>query len=73
MFNDLRKTSDSSHVGPITVYMAEMSQGATGSGAVWTKVYQDGLFNGEWAIQRLLRPSVHGKQNFFIPPNLKSG
>ncbi|EPS45603.1 hypothetical protein H072_417 [Dactylellina haptotyla CBS 200.50] len=64
---------DASHVGPVTVYMADMSLSATGQGAIWTKVYQDGQVGSSWALTRLREDPVHGKQVFTIPPKLKTG
>ncbi|KAF3935878.1 Endoglucanase-4 [Dactylellina cionopaga] len=64
---------DPSHVGPVTVFMADMSLSATGQGAIWTKVYEDGQVGSSWALTRLRDDPVHGKQVFVIPPKLKSG
>ncbi|KAK6343254.1 hypothetical protein TWF730_010850 [Orbilia blumenaviensis] len=65
--------TDGSHVGPVTVYMADMSLSDTGQGAVWTKVYQDGQVGDSWAVSRLRENPTHGKQKFTIPPRLKTG
>ncbi|TGZ76294.1 glycoside hydrolase family 61 protein [Ascodesmis nigricans] len=45
---------DSSHKGPIMVYMAKVDS-ATGPipSDGWFKIYEDGLVNGEWAIDRM--------------------
>lgn len=60
-------------MGPIIVYMADMSLSSTGRGAIWTKVYQDGQVGGSWAVSRPREDPAHGKQEFIIPPKLKTG
>jgi lytic cellulose monooxygenase (C1-hydroxylating) len=41
-----------SHKGPIMVYIAPAS--SNGEGAVWTKIYEDGLSNGVWAVDKYI-------------------
>lgn len=36
----------SSHKGPVMVYIAKAA--GNGEGAVWTKIYEDGLSGGKW-------------------------
>ncbi|KAF9697811.1 hypothetical protein EKO04_004152 [Ascochyta lentis] len=41
-----------SHKGPIMVYIAPAE--SDGKGAVWTKLYEDGLTDGKWAIDKFI-------------------
>lgn len=41
-----------SHKGPVMVYMAPAE--SNGEGAVWTKIYEDGLEGGEWGVDRFI-------------------
>lgn len=41
-----------SHKGPIMVYISKAS--SNGEGAVWTKIYEDGLTNGKWAVDKFI-------------------
>jgi cellulase len=41
-----------SHYGPVMVYMAK-ADSTNGQGAVWTKIYEDGVdSNGKWGVDR---------------------
>lgn len=42
-----------SHHGPIMVYMAK-ADSSNGQGAVWTKIYEDGLSGGVWAVDKFI-------------------
>lgn len=42
----------SSHHGPVMVYMAKAE--GNGEGAVWTKIYEDGLTNGVWGVDNFI-------------------
>ncbi|KAL0633107.1 hypothetical protein Q9L58_008007 [Maublancomyces gigas] len=59
----------SSHKGPITVYIAARS--SNGNGAVWTKLAQDGLNGGSWAVDKLI--ANKGRHGLTIPSSLKPG
>lgn len=41
-----------SHKGPVMVYIAPAE--SNGEGAVWTKLYEDGLTNGKWAVDTFI-------------------
>ncbi|KAH8712116.1 glycosyl hydrolase family 61-domain-containing protein [Phaeosphaeriaceae sp. PMI808] len=41
-----------SHKGPVMVYVAKAE--GNGVGAVWTKIYEDGLTNGKWAVEKFI-------------------
>jgi cellulase len=41
-----------SHKGPIMVYIAKAD--TNGEGAVWTKIYEDGLSGGQWAVDKFI-------------------
>lgn len=41
-----------SHKGPIMVYMAKAE--GNGEGAVWTKIFEEGLTNGKWAVEKFI-------------------
>jgi cellulase len=57
-----------SHLGPIMVYMAKAS--TNGEGAVWTKVFEEGLNNGVWAIKKFI--DNKGKVTITLP-NVEDG
>jgi cellulase len=57
-----------SHMGPIMVYMAKAS--TKGEGAVWTKVFEEGLNNGVWAIKKFI--DNKGKITITLP-NVEDG
>ncbi|KAF8541211.1 glycosyl hydrolase family 61-domain-containing protein [Trichophaea hybrida] len=62
-------TIDSSHKGPVTVWIADAS--TNGAGGVWTKLYESGLENGVWAVQNLI--ANKGKVSFTLPSSLAPG
>ncbi|KAF1917664.1 glycosyl hydrolase family 61-domain-containing protein [Ampelomyces quisqualis] len=57
-----------SHMGPVMVYMAKAD--TNGEGAVWTKIYEDGLTNGVWAVKKFI--DNKGKITVTLP-NLEDG
>ena len=59
-----------SHKGPIMVYASK-----AGSSYSWTKIWEDGLTNGKWAVEKLLAGSYTGKpgQHDMTLPNLAPG
>ncbi|KAJ8106863.1 hypothetical protein OPT61_g9260 [Boeremia exigua] len=60
----------SSHKGPIIVYASK-----AGSSYSWTKLWEDGLTNGQWAVDKLIAGSYTGKpgQHDMTLPNLAPG
>jgi cellulase len=57
-----------SHMGPVMVYMAKAS--TNGEGAVWTKIFEEGLESGKWAIQKF----IDNKGQITVKlPNLEDG
>jgi len=56
------------HLGPISFYLAKSE---TGAGNVWFKIYEDGLSNGQWAVQRLVANG--GRVDFTIPADIEPG
>lgn len=59
----------SSHLGPITVYIAPTS--SNGAGAVWTKLAESGLSGGVWAVSTLI--TNKGKHSVTLPSGLAAG
>ncbi|KAG9386735.1 Glycoside hydrolase family 61 protein [Pyrenophora tritici-repentis] len=41
-----------SHKGPVMVYIAKAD--SKGEGAVWTKIYEDGLSGGKWGVENFI-------------------
>ncbi|KAI5808465.1 glycoside hydrolase family 61 protein [Peziza echinospora] len=58
-----------SHKGPHVFYIAAASSG--GNGAVWTKLAEDGLSGGKWAVEKLIANG--GKASFTIPSWIAPG
>ncbi|KAF2846564.1 lytic polysaccharide monooxygenase [Plenodomus tracheiphilus IPT5] len=57
-----------SHKGPVMVYIAPAE--SKGEGAVWTKIYEDGLSGGKWAVDTF----IANKGLITVDlPNLKAG
>jgi cellulase len=50
--NDGEEPIAASHKGPVMVYMAKAD--TNGEGAVWTKIWEDGYKDGEWAVDRFI-------------------
>ncbi|KAM0241535.1 hypothetical protein ACHAP5_007491 [Fusarium lateritium] len=61
---------DGSHKGPIITYVAPYTETA-GTGAIWTKIAEDGYDGSEWAVTRLIK--AKGKATFTLPSALKAG
>jgi cellulase len=59
---------DSTHKGPIMFYLAKSDSGA---GNVWFKIYEDGLVNGVWAVDRLI--ANRGRVDITIPSDIAPG
>ncbi|KAM0342815.1 hypothetical protein ACHAPU_009179 [Fusarium lateritium] len=60
----------SSHVGPIITYVAPYTE-TDGTGAIWTKIAEDGYSGGKWAVDKLI--ANKGKATFTLPSSLKAG
>ncbi|EAT86801.2 hypothetical protein SNOG_05737, partial [Parastagonospora nodorum SN15] len=57
-----------SHQGPVMVYMAKAD--TKGEGAVWTKIFEEGLNAGTWAVQKF----IDNKGQITVKlPNLEDG
>ncbi|KAH7412262.1 endoglucanase-like protein II [Phaeosphaeria sp. MPI-PUGE-AT-0046c] len=57
-----------SHQGPVMVYMAKAS--TKGEGAVWTKIFEEGMTGGKFAVQKFI--DNKGKITVTLP-NLEDG
>ncbi|KAF2125439.1 lytic polysaccharide monooxygenase [Dothidotthia symphoricarpi CBS 119687] len=65
---------DSSHLGPIMIYLAKVDSALTTTvtGLKWFKVYEDGLdSSGVWAVTRLINNK--GKMTFTLPSCIANG
>ncbi|KAJ3121395.1 hypothetical protein HK098_003735 [Nowakowskiella sp. JEL0407] len=64
---------DASHLGPIMVYMAKVSDSVTSAPPVsgWFKIYEDGYTNGVWAVTKLIQNK--GLVSVTIPSCIPSG
>lgn len=60
----------SSHKGPVITYIAEYTT-SDGTGAIWTKIAEDGYDGSEWAVDKLIAAS--GKADFTLPSTLAAG
>lgn len=61
---------DLSHLGPIITWIAEYTEG-DGTGAIWTKIAEDGYDGSQWAVQKLV--AAGGKWDFDLPSALAAG
>ncbi|KAI9158524.1 putative endo-beta-1,4-glucanase D [Paramyrothecium foliicola] len=61
---------DGSHKGPIITWIAEYTEGA-GTGAIWTKIAEDGFDGKEWAVDKI--KANKGRNDFVLPASLKAG
>ncbi|KZL66212.1 glycosyl hydrolase family 61 [Colletotrichum tofieldiae] len=61
---------DLSHKGPIITYIAPYSETATG--AIWTKISEQGYKNGKWAVETLVA-NAGVSEAVQIPASLKAG
>jgi cellulase len=61
---------DASHKGPIMVYASK-----AGSSYSWTKLWEEGLVGGKWAVEKMLAGTYTGKkgQHEVTLPNLAPG
>jgi len=59
---------EATHKGPVMVYLAKSDSGA---GAVWFKIYEDGLSGGRWGVERLL--DRRGRVDVTIPTDIAPG
>ncbi|KAK1772798.1 glycosyl hydrolase family 61-domain-containing protein [Phialemonium atrogriseum] len=71
-FHDNRNDDiiDGSHKGPVITWIAKYTEGA-GTGAIWSKIAEDGFDGSEWAVDKLIRNQ--GKQDFTLPSSLAAG
>jgi cellulase len=61
---------DGSHKGPIITWIAEYTETA-GTGAIWTKIAEDGFDGKEWAVDKIIKNK--GRNDFKLPAALKAG
>jgi cellulase len=61
---------DGSHKGPIITWIAEYTE-TDGTGAIWTKIAEDGFDGSEWAVDKIKKNK--GRQDFVLPAALKAG
>ncbi|KAF9775811.1 hypothetical protein IL306_006056 [Fusarium sp. DS 682] len=61
---------DGSHRGPVITYIAPYTEN-DGTGAIWTKIAEDGYDGKEWAVDKLIK--AKGKATFTLPSALKAG
>lgn len=61
---------DGSHKGPLITWIAEYTEG-DGTGAIWTKIAEDGFDGTEWAVDKIKKNQ--GRQDFVLPSALKAG
>lgn len=61
---------DASHKGPLITYIAEYTD-TDGTGALWTKIAEDGYDGTEWAVDKLI--ANKGINDFTIPADLAAG
>ncbi|KAL1642767.1 hypothetical protein SLS58_005271 [Diplodia intermedia] len=71
--NDPDNPIAASHKGPVIVYLAKVDNAATASpdGLEWFKIYEEGLSNGQWGVDTLLKNN--GWATFVIPSCVASG
>ncbi|KAM0545130.1 hypothetical protein ACHAPJ_011475 [Fusarium lateritium] len=60
----------SSHKGPIITYIAPYTA-ENPTGAIWTKIAEQGYSGGEWAVDKLI--AAKGKADVTLPADLKAG
>lgn len=61
---------DASHQGPIITYIAEYTED-DGTGAIWSKIDEDGFDGSNWAVQKLIDNG--GLYDLTIPESLAAG
>ncbi|KAI2610228.1 glycoside hydrolase family 61 protein [Hypoxylon fragiforme] len=71
--NDADNPIAKSHKGPISVYLAKVDNAATAqpTGLKWFKVAEDGLSNGQWAVDKMI--SNNGWHYFTMPTCIAPG
>lgn len=71
--SDVADPIDKAHVGPIIVYMAKVDSALTTTltGLKWFKIFEDGLSDGKWGVDRLY--ANKGKVDLIMPPCLENG
>jgi cellulase len=71
-FHDNRNDDiiDGSHKGPVITYIAEYTSG-DGTGAIWTKIAEDGFDGTQWAVDKL--KANKGLADFTLPASLAAG
>ncbi|KAL1863068.1 hypothetical protein VTK73DRAFT_6493 [Phialemonium thermophilum] len=71
--NDHDNPIAASHKGPIMVYLAEVDDAATAAttGLKWFKIAEDGLGNGQWAVDKMI--ANKGWHNFTMPACVAPG
>ncbi|KAH9988710.1 glycoside hydrolase family 61 protein [Xylariaceae sp. FL0662B] len=71
--NDPDNPIAKSHKGPIMVYLAKVDDAATAgtTGLKWFKVAEDGLNNGEWAVDKMI--AADGWHYFTMPTCVAPG
>ncbi|KAF5027505.1 hypothetical protein F66182_400, partial [Fusarium sp. NRRL 66182] len=62
---------DGSHKGPLITYIAPYEASMDGTGAIWTKIDEEGFDGKEWAVDKI--KANHGKKDFTLPASLKAG
>ncbi|KAH6675255.1 glycosyl hydrolase family 61-domain-containing protein [Plectosphaerella plurivora] len=71
-FHDNRNDDiiDKSHKGPVITYIAPYTTG-DGTGAIWTKIAEDGYDGTSWAVDKLI--ANKGLADFTLPESLAAG
>lgn len=71
-FHDNRNDDiiDKSHKGPVITYIAPYTTG-DGTGAIWTKIAEDGYDGTSWAVDKLI--ANKGLADFTLPASLAAG
>ncbi|KAI0113313.1 glycoside hydrolase family 61 protein [Daldinia grandis] len=71
--NDADNPIAKSHKGPIIVYLAKVDNAATAqpTGLKWFKVAEDGLSNGQWAVDKMI--ANNGWHYFTLPTCVAPG
>ncbi|OTA62363.1 lytic polysaccharide monooxygenase [Hypoxylon sp. EC38] len=71
--NDADNPIAKSHKGPIIVYLAKVDNAATAqtTGLKWFKVAEDGLSNGQWAVDKMI--ANNGWHYFTMPQCIAPG
>ncbi|MBE3045480.1 glycoside hydrolase family 61 protein [Candidatus Bathyarchaeota archaeon] len=62
---------DASHQGPVITWIAEYAEGTDGTGAIWSKIDEDGFDGSAWGVGRLIASG--GKREVTVPESLAAG